>query len=107
MAEEDNFDFWALLDEDIFVGLMVVQTFKTLSYLFFLAFDSLYRSIGYGSRAIETLKALYKGKKQVVAFELSDKEALNNTQRIRRRQFYLKNGYKETGLFLSYKSVDY
>ena len=53
MAEEDNFDFWALLDEDIFVGLMVVQTFKTLSYLFFLAFDSLYRSIGYGSRAIE------------------------------------------------------
>ena len=53
MAEEDNFDFWALLDEDIFVGLMVVQTFKTLSYLFFLAFDSLYRSMGYGSRAIE------------------------------------------------------
>ena len=38
---------------------------------------------------------------------MPDKEALNNTQRIRRRQFYLKNGYKETGLFLSYKSVDY
>lgn len=107
MAKEDNFDFWALLDEDTFVGFMVVQTFKTLSYLFFLAFDSLYRSIGYGSRAIETLKALYKGKKQVVDYEMPDKEDLNNTLRLRRRQFYLKNGYKETGLFLSYKSVDY
>ena len=31
MAEEDNFDFWAQLDEDIFVGFMEVQTFKSLS----------------------------------------------------------------------------
>ena len=107
MAEEDNFDFWALLDEDIFVGLMVVQTFKTLSYLFFLAIDPSYHSMGYGSRTIETLKESYKGKKQVVDYEMPDKEDLNNTLRLRRHQFYLKNGYKETGLFLSYKSVDY
>ncbi|MGN0831880.1 MAG: GNAT family N-acetyltransferase [Candidatus Ornithospirochaeta sp.] len=68
MAKEDNFDFWALLDEDIFVGFMVVQTFKTLSYLFFLAIDPSYRSMEYGSRTIETLKESYKGKKQVVYF---------------------------------------
>ncbi len=63
--------------------------------------------MGYGSRAIEALKVLYKGKKQVVDFEIPDKETLNNTQRLRRRQFYLKNGYKETGLFLSCKGANY
>ena len=36
-----------------------------------------------------------------------DEAAPNYIQRIKRRQFYLKNGYKETGLFLSYLDVDY
>ena len=31
----------------------------------------------------------------------------STTPRKKRRQFYLKNGYKETGLFLSYKGVDF
>ena len=38
---------------------------------------------------------------------MQDSTAPNNEQRIKRRQFYLKNGYKETGLFLSYLGVDY
>lgn len=107
MSKEDNFDFWALTDGDAFVGFMVVQTYKNLAYLFFLAIDSSCRAKGYGSRAIETLRELYPDKKQVVDFEMLDEAAPNNIQRINRRQFYLKNGYKETGLFLSYLGVDY
>ena len=107
MSKEDNFDFWALTDGGAFVGFMVVQTYKNLAYLFFLAIDSSCRAKGYGSRAIETLRALYPDKKQVVDFEMLDEAAPNNIQRIKRRQFYLKNGYKETGLFLSYLGVDY
>ena len=38
---------------------------------------------------------------------MQDEAASNNEQRIKRRKFYLKNGYKETGLFLSYLGVDY
>lgn len=37
MARSDNFDFLALLDDNAFVGFMVVQTFENLAYLFFLA----------------------------------------------------------------------
>ena len=107
MAEEDRFDFWILSDGDTFVGFMVVQTYKNLAYLFFLAIDSSCRANGYGSRAIETLRVLYPDKIQVVDFEMLDESAPNNGQRIKRRQFYLKNGYKETGLFLSYLGVDY
>ena len=65
------------------------------------------RAKGYGSRAIEVLRLLYPDKKQVVDFEMQDEPAPNKEQRIKRRRFYLKNGYKETGLFLSYLGVDY
>lgn len=55
MAKEDGFDFYALYDEDTFVGFIAVRTYKRLSYLFFLAIDSNLRSGGYGSKAIKTL----------------------------------------------------
>lgn len=107
MANADNFDFLALIDNDSFVGFMAVQTYQNLAYLFFLAIDSACRSKGYGSRAIETLKTAYPGKKQVVDFEMLDDTASNYEQREKRRAFYLRNGYKETGLFLTYLGVDY
>lgn len=107
MAKAENFDFLALLDGDTFVGFMVVQTHKSLAYLFFLAIDPDCRAKGYGSRAIETLKAQYPGKKQVVDFEMLDKTAANYRQREKRRRFYLRNGYRETGHFLTYLGVDY
>ena len=107
MSAAGNFDFLALTDGDAFIGFMVVQTYKNLAYLFFLAIEPSCRAKGYGSRAIETLRARYPDKKQVVDFEMPDEAAPNNGQRIKRRQFYLKNGYKKTGLFLSYLGVDY
>ena len=78
MAKEDHFDFWALSDKDSFVGFMVVQTYENLAYLFFLAIDNSCRSKGYGTRAIETLKAKYPDKKQAVDFEMLDNAVNNN-----------------------------
>lgn len=107
MAEVDDFDFLALMDSDSFVGFMAVQTYQNLVYLFFLAIDAPFRSKGYGGRAVEALKAAYPGKKQVVDFEMADDTAGNREQREKRRDFYLRNGYRETGLFLTYLGVDY
>ena len=102
MSKANNFDFLLLTDDEQFVGFMVVQTHNNLAYLFFLAIDSSRRSKGYGSYAIEALKEAYPEKKQVVDFEMLDEKADNYEQRKKRRNFYLRNGYKETGLFLSY-----
>lgn len=106
MAKQNNFDFWVLKD-DGFVGFMVVQCYKKMAYLFFLAIDPSLRAKGYGSQAIGLLQQLYPSYKQVVDFEKVDEKALNRLQREKRRAFYLKNGYQETGLFLSYLGVDY
>ena len=107
MAREDDFDFWALYDNDLFVGFMTVKRYQRITYLFFLAIEPKLRSHGYGGRAIETLKALYPGSQQVVDFEMPDETAINSGQRERRRRFYLDNGYRPTGSFLSYLGVNY
>jgi len=38
---------------------------------------------------------------------MPDENAANNEQRKRRREFYLRNGFKETGHGLKYFGVDY
>lgn len=107
MAEGEAFDFLVLMDEETFVGFMVVQTYEDLAYLFFLAIEPRYRSKGYGSRAIETLKALYPDRRKIVDLEMQDAKAENREQRQRRKEFYRRNGYRESGMFLSYMGVDY
>ena len=107
MSQQEGFDFLALYDGKRFIGFMAVKTHRTLTYLFFLAVDPAWRSHGYGSRAIDTLKALYPGSQQVVDLEMLDEAAANRQQRERRRLFYLNNGYQPTGRFLSYLGVDY
>lgn len=107
MARSDNFDFLALLDGDAFVGFMVIMLYENMAYLFFLAIDAQCRSKGYGSRAIETLLTEYPDKIHTVDFEMPDASAPNKEQREKRRSFYLRNGYQETGWFLSYLGVDY
>ena len=107
MAQSKALDFWALYDKECFVGFMVIKIYKKLSYLFVLAVDPLHRAEGYGSQALKLIKEIYPDKQQVVDFEMVDDSAQNKEQRKKRRFFYMRNGYQETGKFLSYGGVVY
>lgn len=107
MASKDEVSFLALSHNGSFVGFTVIKLYGSLAYLFFLAIAPARRSQGYGAAAIATLKSLYPDRKHVVDFEMIDENAPNLQQRIKRKAFYLKNGYRETGLFLPYLGVDY
>lgn len=107
MAKDGELDFLALYDQTLFVGFMAVKAYKNMAYLFFLAIDPVRRSSGYGGRAIETLKALYPSMQQVVDLEMLDSAADNSAQRESRHSFYLRNGYRETGHFISYSGIDF
>lgn len=107
MAQLPDFEYLALRDGDVFVGFLAVQRYENLSYLFFLAIDPAHRGKGYGTKALELLKERYPDVQQVVDFEMVDPSADNYAQRQQRKAFYLRNGYRETGMFLSYFGVDY
>ncbi len=107
MSESGSFDFFAFKENERFIGFAAIKIYHSLAYLFFLAVKAEYRSRGFGSRALETLKERYSGKRLTVDFEMPDKTAANSRQRELRRNFYLRGGFKETGLFLSYLGVSY
>lgn len=107
MAQSGQVVFSGVYDADIFVGFTVVSLFENLCYLFFLAIRPELRSQGYGGKILHLLEAQYPDKQQVVDFERIDPAASNNPQRMTRKAFYIRNGYRETGKFLSYLGVDY
>ncbi len=107
MADRGEVDFLALYEGETFVGFTVVTLFENLAYLFFLAIDSGLRSGGYGSRVLKMLEECYPYRQHVVDLEMVDTAAANKEQRIRRKAFYLRGGYRETGKYLSYLGVDY
>ncbi len=107
MQERIDLDFWALQEDDSFVGFMTVVTHGQLAYLFFLATDAKHRSKGYGSKALAELFKQYPAYQQVVDMEMPDNHAKNKEQRIARRAFYLRNGYQPTGHYLSYLGVSF
>lgn len=107
MAQQDGLFFYAIYDRLAFVGFMVVMIHKTMVYLFFLAIDLSQRSYGYGSHILKDMRNLYPSFQYVVDMEMIDKEAKNNPQRISKRNFYIRNGYKPIRYFISYFDVSY
>lgn len=107
MSRSGGLVFLALLDGNSFVGFMAVLLHAQLSYLFSLAIDPCQHGRGYGSRAIETRKAAHQIKSHAIDSQMPDETAPNQEQRQKRRSFYLRNGIRETCLFLSCRFVDY
>lgn len=107
MSLKTDLDFWGLYDNDIFIGFCVVVRHADMAYLFFLAISPENRSKGYGSAILAILSEKYKSFQFTVDFEMVDEQVLNVEQRIRRKEFYLRNGFKETGHFLTYFGVSY
>ncbi len=66
-------------------------------FILFLAVDEACRGQGFGSAILTKLKEDYPGRAIVLNVELLDPEADNYPQRLRRMEFYRKNGFFDTG----------
>jgi len=107
MAGRMPLDFWALYDGESLVGFMAVVAEGGLAYLFLLAIDAQCRSRGYGGEALRLFEATYPRCGHVLDIEKVGDEAPNAGQRRIRRRFYLRNGYRPTGHFLSYLDEEF
>lgn len=66
---------------------------------FFLAIDRNARSKGYGGAALKALADAYPQLQIILDFEEIDENAENIDQRLRRKNFYLRNGFRKTGRY--------
>lgn len=94
-------------DGDEFVGFAYMVCHEDVVYLFYLAVEESKRGMGYGSLIIAGVKKKYHGKRIFLAREQLDKSAPNYSQRVSRREFYLRRGLKDQPLLIKEASVVY
>lgn len=94
------------IDDGGFAGLAVSLIHGDIVLIDYYAIGEQTRGRGTGSRAIAQLCERYVGKRVVLEIEAPDDTAENGEQRVRRKRFYLRNGFEETGILLRVYGTD-
>lgn len=99
--------FNAYYDKDLFAGFTYTTVHGDITCVQYLVVNTNYRSKGYGAKILEAVKEMHPQNRIALTIEKLDSDAENNEQRIKRRQFYIKNGYEPIGKVLRIFGADY
>ena len=88
-------------------GFLVVREYGEIVYLAYLATRQDLRGQGIGGRALGKLVAMHSDKQVVVEYEAPDDGSDENDLNQRRKQFYLRNGFFETGWYTYYDETEF
>lgn len=102
LALRKGVDYLAHYDHDMFCGISYTSGTEHMLYVLYLAVNDEIRSKGYGTKMLQHLQET-SGKKEITLnIEPLDKNVANYEQRVRRMEFYRRNGFSDTG----YRLVD-
>lgn len=105
MSKLWNTDFFGFYDGDDLCGFVYLALNRKLVFVMFLAVDERLRSKGYGSAILEEIQKRYPNRKIIISIEPCDEKALDLALRKRRKEFYRRNGYRETGYMMKLNGV--
>ena len=88
------------------IGYFVLREYKSIIYLAYFAVSCEYRFKGIGSKALRQLIEEKKNSRMVVEFEAPSDSEMNDMA-VRRRDFYLRNGFYETGWYTYYDETEF
>ena len=94
-----NIILYEIRYQQTLVGFIWAVSNERCVYIFFLAIAEQYRGRGYGTQAIDGLFRFYSDRQVVLDFEELDPASENYAQRVRRKNFYLRCGFHETGRY--------
>ena len=100
-------DWWLIQSGGKNAGFFYVIRDERLAYLFFFAVDEAFRGRGIGSEALRKLIKLYEGKTFFLAIEPLDETADNYDMRVRRLNFYQRNGLRRLNQWIREGPVVY
>ncbi|MGN0547798.1 MAG: GNAT family N-acetyltransferase [Acutalibacteraceae bacterium] len=105
MSKLWNTDFFEYYDGDKLCGFAYLAHIGKTVFVMFLAVDKSLRSKGYGSAILREIQNRYPDKKIIISIEPCDKNAPDIELRTRRKDFYIRNGYKDTGYMMRLNGV--
>lgn len=92
---------------DVPAGFFAVRAFRQIRYLAYFAVRHDLRLQGIGSAAIRALQTQYAGCRLIAEYESPDAVCENNRIRLRRQDFYLRNGFRLTGWHTRYDGTEF
>ena len=107
LARKNKAKFYGIYDNEKFVGLIYNIFYKDIVFVFYLAIDKPTRGHGYGTKVLDSIKEKYKNYRIILCIEAVDESSNNYEQRIKRKNFYLKNGFKDSNYTIVEKNVIY
>ena len=102
-----SLDFTVYYEDGNLVGLTIVYPRKQFNWFWYFAVPEELRGQGVGQRILMQLIEKYKGKSNILDMESPEQVCENSEQRKRRHAFYLRNGFRDTGVGKSFKGIDY
>lgn len=101
-----SLDFTAYYEDSEFLGFTIVYPRPSFNWFWYFAVREELRGQGYGQQILSRLMAKYKDSANILDMESPDQECDNREQRRRRHAFYLRNGFRDTGVGKSFDGVD-
>lgn len=106
-ADKGHGDMLTAWDEGEFIGFAYLISNAVVGYLFFFAIEENKRGMGYGSTILSEIRKMYEGKRIFLARESLDETAENYAERVRRHEFYLRNGFSDLSVKIKEATVTY
>lgn len=102
-SKEENVEFNSIMNKQELIGIEYILKLKSTAYLMYFAVNEDKRNLGYGTKIIKDLNK--KNDNVILSIErVSNKD---NNDKLRRKKFYLKNGFYETNTFYEDAGVQY
>lgn len=107
LFELNNIDVLVFTYEGQFVGFAVMLDKNDISYLLYFAVSSKYRGKGFGSQALELIKNEKHSMRILADLEVQNFKSNNKLQRIKRKKFYSRAGFMESGITYFQKNTEF
>ena len=90
--------FRSFYDDEKLCGFIYYGALGNYVFVMFFAVDTKLRSRGYGSKILAELRTQYPNRKILVTIDPPSRDGVDI--KTRRKQFYIRNGFKETGYYI-------
>jgi len=106
-AKESNVRLDSIIDHntDKIVGMSFLISYDDITYLMYVAIDKKYRNKGFGSLVLRDL--ILRQADVSILLCIERPSAKKEDIKVRRKDFYLRNGFYETGYFIEDSGVEY
>lgn len=102
-----SMELFGFYEDTLFCGFAALLNWQDISHIVYFAVPPELRGQGVGSRVLQTIHNAKRGQRIIVDIEQECVGCDNPEQRIRRRQFYLRNGYQPTEIAYHWHGDDY